>query len=247
MHEPAVYSCISLQSSLRNSKCLSGPVASKIWCTSMSQQMQPSGFSSPALPWFPQESRAANPKCCDTPDCWVVTHLCLAAICPTQVLGNQYTPAGQAPLLTSPALSLQGCPRKPPPSFTSPHPEGHNLGFLLERGRCTATAQAEGGLKTAFSEMDVCQQHGLLLELLEDTPPSCYTVVQPGLQSGSIFIELLVQSSHPPSQGMHGLKFWVVSLGLPTCAASCQAPTVHPLPILFSLGSELVRRALSLG
>ena len=51
------------------------------------------------------------------------------------------------PLLTFSALPLQGRPRRPLPSFTSPHPEGHNLGFFLGRGRCTATAQADGGLR----------------------------------------------------------------------------------------------------
>ena len=49
--------------------------------------------------------------------------------------------------LPSPALPLQDRPRRPLPSFARPHPEGHSLGFLLGRGRCTATAQADGGLR----------------------------------------------------------------------------------------------------
>ncbi len=49
--------------------------------------------------------------------------------------------------------------------------------------------------------------------LAPDAPHLCYTKVQPGLQYGSMYIELLVQSTRPSSRGISGLKFWVVSLG----------------------------------
>ena len=121
-----------------------------------------------------------------------------------------------------PGLSLQGCLRRPPPSFTSPS-EGHNLGFLLERGRCTATAQAEGGLKTGLWASGI-DQHVLLVALTPNAPHSCYTVVQPGLQSDSKYIELLIQSTQPSSIGKFGLKFWVVSLGCPLAQLCARLP-----------------------
>ena len=123
-------------------------------------------------------------------------------------------------MLISPAVPLQSRSRTPPPSFTSPHPEGLSLGFLLERERCIATTQTEGGLKTDCWEMDVCPCHGLEGPVSQ-VPDSCYTVVQPGLQSGSMYMELLVQSMRPSSKGMSGLNFWVVSmccLRAQTCA-----------------------------
>eukprot|EP00891_Asterochloris_glomerata_P000396 jgi/Astpho2/396/Aster-x0925 len=65
----------------------------------------------------------------------------------------------------------------------------------------TATAEAEGGLKMAWKSRD---------GLAPDAPHLCYTKVQPGLQYGSMYIELLVQSTRPSSRGISGLKFWVV-------------------------------------
>ncbi len=80
-----------------------------------------------------------------------------------------------------------------------------------------------------------------------DAPQTCYTVVQPGLQSGSMYIEFQVQSMHPSSRGIGGLKFWVVSSGCPACLALCWAPTVHLLSHFGGLGRILVRRDMSLG
>ena len=54
-------------------------------------------------------------------------------------------------------------------------------------------------------------------------PNSCYTVVQPGLQSGSTYIEFQVQSMRYSSRGIGGLKFWVVSLGC-LLARHCAGP-----------------------
>ena len=52
----------------------------------------------------------------------------------------------------------------------------------------------------------------LQLALPPVDPHSCYTVVQPGLVSGSMYVELLVQSTQPASRGPSGLRIWVVRL-----------------------------------
>ena len=50
-------------------------------------------------------------------------------------------------------------------------------------------------------------------QMAPDGLSSCYTVVQPGLKSGSMYMELQIQSMRPSSRGSGGLKFWVVRLG----------------------------------
>ena len=132
--------------------------------------------------------------------------------CPVQCLVHQCTSAGWHPLLLDPAPSLQDRPRRPPLSFTSPHPEGRNLGFILEHGRCTATAQTEGVLRTACWEEGFGPRHDPRGGPAPLDPHSCYTVVQPGLVSGSMYVELLVQSTQPASRGPSGLRIWVVRL-----------------------------------
>lgn len=183
---------------------MSGPVASKLQCTSACQQTQASRSNSLAPPWFLQESRAANPNAVTTPNGLGISQLCLAATSPMQRFVHHCTPAGWTSLLTSPALPPQDRPRRLLPSFTSPHPECRELGFLLERGRCTATAQAEGRLKMAWKIPD---------SRATFASQTSYTMVQPGLQCGSMYFELLIQSTCPSSKGFSGLKFWAVSMG----------------------------------
>ena len=158
-----------------------------------------------------------------------------------QVWACGVMPAGWTPLVMSAALFPQGRLRRPLPSFASPHSGNDHLGLLLDRGRCTATAQVEGGLKAAFADYRVAP----IGDLASEGAHSCYTVVQPGLQSGSMYMELLVQSMRPNSRGKRGLKFWVVSLGcllaqrrarLPLCTCCLRGP-----------GRRILRRALSLG
>ena len=50
-------------------------------------------------------------------------------------------------------------------------------------------------------------------DLGPEAPQLCHSVVQPGLQSGSMYLELLVQSVHPSSRGWSVLTLCVVSLG----------------------------------
>ena len=210
LHSQAACSCcapLQMSAELCNSKLLvqlfSQHILVQSPCLELLSARKPG--CEPNLPWYP-------------PSCWGTSHLCLAASIPMQTPVHQCMPAGWDPLLICPALSPQGRPRRPPPSFTSPHPEGHSLGFLLERGRCTATAQAEGGMKIAFVEEAVGRRSRLVFGPAPDAPRSCYTVVQPGLQSGSTYTELLVQSMRPSSRGTSGLRFWVVSL---TCPLDC--------------------------
>ena len=203
--------------------CLSGPVASKTWCTMRASRPNP--LASTPLRWT-ASCKNAMLHTQDAATSLVVGKSHTFAWQPVSPCKVWYTSARQltrslCPIF--PALSPQGRPRRPPPSFSSPHPEGRSLGFLLERGRGMATAQALGGLKKTY-DLWTDQRLDRLEGLARYALRSRYTVVQPGLQSGSMYVELLVKHMGPSSKGNSGLKFWVVSLCCPptqACARLC--------------------------
>ena len=75
-----------------------------------------------------------------------------------------------------------------------------------------------------------------------DLPHTCYTVVQPGLQSGSMHIEFQVQSMRSSSRGVGGLKFWVVSLGCQLARHSAGLSLLHLLPNFGGRGIDMVHK-----